>query len=161
MQENALGTKSIPTLFWQYSIPTVAAMLFLGVNTIVDGLFVGRYIGADALAAVNIAMPFSSFLLAFSIVIGIGAQSLIGRKLGEGSGKEANLVFTTALLLAGGIAFVFAGLAVLFSEPIAYVLGSSEKLMPLVSSYISYLGLFLPCLALMMVLDYALKRKIG
>ena len=157
MQENALGTKSIPTLFWQYSIPTVAAMLFLGVNTIVDGLFVGRYIGADALAAVNIAMPFSSFLLAFSIVIGIGAQSLIGRKLGEGSGKEANHVFTTALILAGGIAFVFAGLGVLFSEPIAYVLGSSEKLMPLVSSYISYLGLFLPCLALMMVLDYALK----
>ena len=49
MQENALGTKSIPTLFWQYSIPTVAAMLFLGVNTIVDGLFVGRYTLPDML----------------------------------------------------------------------------------------------------------------
>ena len=157
MKENTLGSRSIRTLFLQYSIPTIAAMLFLGLNTIVDGLFVGRYIGADALAAVNIAMPFSSFLLAFSIVIGIGAQSLIGRKIGEGSTEEANRIFTTSLILAGGIALVFAGLAVLFSTQIAYALGASEKLMPLVASYIHYLGLFLPCLAIMMVLDYALK----
>jgi len=157
IKENILGTECIRKLFWQYSIPTIAAMLFLGLNTIVDGLFVGRYIGADALASVNIAMPFSSFLFAFSIVIGIGAQSLIGRKLGAGCIEAANAGFTTAVVLASGMGVLFTVVAVLFPVQIAHLLGANEHLLPQVAVYIRYLGMFLPFLALMMVLDYALK----
>lgn len=157
MNENVLGKEHIGKLFLQYSIPTIAAMLFLGLNTIVDGLFVGRYIGADALASVNIAMPFSSFLFALSVVIGIGAQSLIGRKLGAGNAKAANTAFTTAILLAGGVSLLFTAVAILFPVRIAYFLGANDHLMPQVSLYIRYSGMFLPFIALMMVLDYALK----
>lgn len=157
MRENILGTASIGKLFLQYSIPTIAAMLFLGLNTIVDGLFVGHYLGNDALAAVNIAMPFSSFLFALSVVIGIGTQSMIGRKLGADSVQEANAVFATAIALAGGISLLFTAAAMLFPDQIAYFWGANEHLMPQVSLYIRWLGLFLPCLAFMMVLDYALK----
>ncbi len=152
-----MGTESISKLFLQYSIPTIAAMLFLGLNTIVDGLFVGRYIGADALAAVNIALPFSSFLFALSVVIGIGAQSMIGRKLGAGHTKEANVAFTTAVVLAGSVSLLLAAVAVAFPQPIAYMLGANEHLMPQVAAYIRCLGFFLPFLAMMMVFDYALK----
>lgn len=152
-----MGTESIGKLFLQYSIPTIAAMLFLGLNTIVDGLFVGHYIGADALASVNIAMPFSSFLFALSVIIGIGAQSLIGRKLGAGSVVGANNAFTTAVVLAGGVSLLFTAAAIFFPVQIAYFLGANEHLMSQVAAYIRYLGLFLPFLALMMVLDYALK----
>jgi len=88
MKETMLGKDPIHKLFLTYSIPTVAAMLFLGLNTIVDGLFVGNYIGASALASVNIAMPFSSFVIALSIMIGIGSQSLIGRQLGAGPNQR-------------------------------------------------------------------------
>lgn len=157
IKENILGTESINKLFLHYSIPTIAAMLFLGLNTIVDGLFVGRYIGTDALASVNIAMPFSSFLFAISVVIGIGAQSLIGRKMGAGSVVEANIAFKTAMVLAVGVSLLFTAAAVVFPVQIAYFLGANEHLMPQVAAYIRYLGLFLPFLALMMVLDYVLK----
>jgi Na+-driven multidrug efflux pump len=157
METSILGTESIGKLFLRYSVPTIVAMLFLGLNTIVDGLFVGRYIGAEALASVNIAMPFSSFLFAFSVVIGIGAQSLIGRNLGAGKTMEANAVFTTALVFTAGVSLLFAAIAVIFPVPIALFLGTNKQLMPQVVSYIRYLGLFLPFLALMMVLDYSLK----
>ena len=157
MKENILGTERIGKLFLRYSVPTIAAMLFLGLNTIVDGLFVSHYIGASALASVNIAMPFSSFLFALSVVIGIGTQSIIGRKLGAGSTVEANTAFTTALLLAGGVSLLFTAGAIAFPAEIAHFLGANEHLLPQVTTYIRYLGLFLPFLALMMVLDYALK----
>lgn len=157
MRENILGTESIGKLFLHYSIPTVAAMLFLGLNTIIDGLFVGRYIGTDALACVNIAMPFSSFLFALSVVIGIGTQSLIGRKLGAGNIEEASIAFKTAIVFAVGVSLLFTIAAVAFPEEITYLLGANEHLMPQVAVYIRYLGLFLPFLALMMVLDYVLK----
>ena len=157
MRESILGTESINKLFLQYSVPTLAAMLFLGLNTIVDGIFVGRYIGADALASVNIAMPFGSFLFALSVVIGIGTQSMIGRRLGAGRVAEANTAFTTAVLLAGGVSLLFTAAAMAFPVQIAYLLGANEHLLPQVAAYIRYLGLFLPFLALMMVLDYVLK----
>ncbi len=157
MSENVLGEEKIMTLFLKYSVPTIVAMLFLGLNTIVDGLFVGHYVGADGLASVNIAMPFSSFMFALSVMIGIGTQSIVGRNLGAGNRRQANAAFTTALFLIIGIALLFLVIAVGWTSQIAYFLGANEHLMPQVVVYIQYLGLFLPFLGLMMVLDYVLK----
>ena len=157
MKETMLGKDPIHKLFLTYSIPTVAAMLFLGLNTIVDGLFVGNYIGASALASVNIAMPFSSFVIALSIMIGIGSQSLIGRQLGAGQIKEAHTAFKTAILLIGGSSLLFAAVAAIFPEEIARCLGANEHILEQTAVYIRYSGLFLPFLSVMLVLDYSLK----
>lgn len=157
MKENVLGQQNITTLFFSYSIPAVAGMLFLGINTIVDGFFVGNYIGVNALASVNIAMPFFSLMLALGVIIGIGTQSLIGRSLGEGNSKAAGDTFTTALMLITGAALVMAAIALGFTNEIAAFLGASSQLMPLVENYITYTGLFLPFLGIMFVLDYVLK----
>lgn len=157
MTETILGQERISRLFFRYSIPGIAAMLFLGLNTIVDGLFAGHYIGADALASVNIAMPFSSLMIALSIMIGIGAQSLIGRKLGAGKTTEAADTFRTALLLCLGFSLFFATIAAALPEKLATLLGASPHLAPMVSTYICYTGIFLPFLSVMLVLDYVLK----
>lgn len=157
MHENILGRENIFKLFIKYSIPTIAGMLFLGLNTVVDGFFVGNYIGAAALATVNIAMPFTSIMLAAGVVIGIGAQSVIGRKLGEGKPGEAADAFRTALILIGTLSVGMSAAALGFSGRIAGLLGANEHLMPLAASYIYYLGLFLPFLGIMFVLDYVLK----
>lgn len=157
MRENILGKDPIHKLFLTYTLPSVAAMLFLGLNTIVDGLFVGNYIGASALASVNIAMPFSSFVIALSIMIGIGGQSLIGRHLGAGQIPEAQTAFKTAVLLIVGSSLLFASGAVLFSEEIARCLGANAPILEQTAVYICYSGLFLPFLSVMLVLDYALK----
>ena len=157
MNENRLGKENITTLFLRYSIPAIAGMLFLGLNTIVDGFFVSHYIGINALASVNIAMPFFSVMIAVGVVIGIGTQSIIGRKLGEGCIKGANDTFTTSLSLMVGISLLLSIIAVGFTKPIAVFLGASEQLMPLVTTYISYVGLFLPLFGVMLVLDYVVK----
>lgn len=157
MNENILGKEKITTLFLKYSIPAIAGMLFLGLNTIVDGFFVGNYIGVSALASVNIAMPFFSLMIAVGVVIGIGTQSIIGRKLGEGDIKAANDTFKTSLSLMVGISLLISVIAVGFTKQIAVFLGANEQLMPLVTTYISYTGLFLPLLGVMFVLDYVLK----
>lgn len=157
METNILGKEKITTLFFKYSIPSIAGMLFLGVNTFVDGFFVGHYIGVNALAGINIAMPFFSLMIAVGVVIGIGAQSVLGRRLGEGDRAAANDAFTTALALMAGVSSLLAVLAVGFHQQIAGLLGANEQLLPFSSVYIGCAGLFLPFLGLMFVLDYALK----
>ncbi len=157
MKESILGTEKIGVLFWRYSIPGVAAMLFLALNTIVDGFFVGNYVGISGLASVNIAMPFTSLMLAVCVMAGLGAQSMIGRALGGGNSQQAKDVFKTSLLLVGLAAAGFAMAAAIFPQFIARVLGANEAIIEQTALYIRYVGIFLPCLALMMVLDYVLK----
>lgn len=157
MQESILGTDKISTLFLKYSIPSIAGMLFLGLNTIVDGFFVGHYIGVSALASVNIAMPFFSLMLAIGVVIGLGTQSFIGRKLGEGNIRAAHDTFKTSLSLILGISLFLVVLAIVFTKEIAAFLGATEQLMPFVITYIRYESVFLPFFGIMLVLDYVLK----
>ena len=51
------GSMNISTLFRKLLIPTVLGMIFSAVFVITDGIFVGKGIGSDALAAVNITAP--------------------------------------------------------------------------------------------------------
>ena len=63
------GSMNISTLFRKLLIPTVLGMIFSAVFVITDGIFVGKGIGSDALAAVNITAPL------FMITTGIGLMS--------------------------------------------------------------------------------------
>ncbi len=157
MQQNRLEQEKITTLFLKYTIPSVAGMVFLGINTIIDGFFVGHYIGVEGLAAVTLAMPFLSISIAVGVVIGIGAQSLIGRQLGEGNSRAVADTFKTAVCLMLGVMGLLAAGAVGFTKPIAALLGASESLLMPAATYIHYTGWFLPCLGVMFVLDYVLK----
>lgn len=60
------GSMNISTLFRKLLIPTVLGMVFSALFVITDGIFVGKGIGSDALAAVNITAPL------FMIAAGIG-----------------------------------------------------------------------------------------
>ena len=60
------GKTNISTLFRRLLLPTVVGMVFSAVFVITDGIFVGKGIGSDALAAVNITAPL------FMITTGIG-----------------------------------------------------------------------------------------
>ena len=51
--------------------PTILMMSFMSLYTIVDGAFVSRFVGTDALSAVNIAYPYVNFLLGTSIMLGM------------------------------------------------------------------------------------------
>ena len=54
------GNMHVPTLFRKLLIPTILGMVFSAIFIITDGIFVGKGIGSDALAAVNITHHFSS-----------------------------------------------------------------------------------------------------
>ncbi|MDU2064173.1 MAG: MATE family efflux transporter [Sporomusaceae bacterium] len=157
MSENILGRENVTALFFKYAIPSIMGMVFLGVNTVVDGFFVGQYIGLNALASVNIAMPFFSLMIAIGVVVGIGMQSLVGRLLGAGEKSKADDAFKTALYLISGISFLLALFSTIFTKEIAVFLGANEQLIDLVMIYLKYEGIFLPLLGIMFVLDYVLK----
>lgn len=157
MNTNVLGQEEVWKLFIKYSVPAIIGMLVLGLDTIIDGYFVGNYIGANGLASINIAMPFNSIILAISIILGIGVQSIIGRALGQGNYNSAKNAFKTAIIMILAICSVTAFASIIFTKHIASFLGANAQIMEDTITYIKYSSLFLPFIGLMLVLDYVLK----
>jgi len=79
-------------------------------------------------------------MIAVGVVIGIGTQSIMGKKLGESNIKEADDTFKTSLILMLGVSLLLLVIAVGFTKQIAGFLGENEQLIPMVTTYINYEG---------------------
>lgn len=92
-------SNTIVRQFWRYTIPTVAAMLVNGLYQVVDGIFIGRYVGSEGLAAINLAWPIIGTILGIGMMIGVGTGALVSIKQGEDNPLEAKQILSTGLLL--------------------------------------------------------------
>lgn len=160
MSENILGTEKISKLFIKFSIPAIISMVIAGTQTIIDGIFLGNFVGQNALASVNMVQPFMQLIIGFSMIISIGSLSFIGRRLGEGRTKEAQDTFKTALICISGVSLVIALLGRLFDEEIAALLGANEVLLEGVSTYVRSIAIFAPLMSLMFLCGF-INRTVG
>lgn len=90
--------KKVPQTVLKFAIPSIIAMILTSLISIVDGFFIGNYLGKDALAAVNLGLPILYLFLAVGIMIGVGGSSISGRLLGAKKIKESIYVFRQTVL---------------------------------------------------------------
>lgn len=83
----------------RYILPSAGGLCVTYLYNIVDVIFVGRGVGALALAAVNITVPFITTLVAISTLFAMGSSTVIAIRLGRGDKRGANDAFMTALVL--------------------------------------------------------------
>lgn len=81
----------IKTLFRKLLLPTVLGMIFSALFVITDGIFVGKGIGSDALAAVNIVAPLWLFSTGVGLMFGVGASVVASIHLSHGKVKVARI----------------------------------------------------------------------
>lgn len=68
----------------RYAIPSVVSMWIFTIYTMVDGMFIGNFVGPLGLAGVNIAMPLVNLTFAIGIMIAVGSSTVIAIHYGEG-----------------------------------------------------------------------------
>ncbi len=122
--------------FFKYVLPSLLAFAFSGVYAIVDGLFIGRSVGDNGLAAINLAFPITAFLLSLGTGIGMGGAVQISISIGrKDKVREKQYYFHTILLL-----FVSCGLTtavlLLIANPLLSFFGAQGELLPLAQAYI-------------------------
>jgi Na+-driven multidrug efflux pump len=64
-------------LMFKLSIPSILGTLMLSLNTFIDALFAGRFLGENALAGISLAMPLTSIVNGFASLIGVGSASVL------------------------------------------------------------------------------------
>ena len=125
--------------FWQliwFCVPAIMTNLFTALfRTLDDGLFVSRYVGPTALAAIKIIAPINSLLMGFSHLFSIGASTLSAHKMGEGDREEANRIFSRVVVSAGVVGAIFSAVVLSFEQPILTFLGADAETMPIALTY--------------------------
>lgn len=160
MDQKILGTEKLSKLFIKFTIPSIIGMIFIGIQGIIDGLFVGNVLGGNALASVNLVQPYMQIIMAAALIISVGAQSIIGINLGKGESEKAQNIFRTASILLILISILVTILGVFFSEKIALVLGANEVLLEGSSTYIQIISYFTAFIAIMFLFEM-IVRVIG
>ena len=125
--------------FFKFVIPSVVSMLVYNLYTMVDGIYVARFVGEHALSAVNISMPYVNFIFAFSILFSVGTSTVVAIFRGENNMKSANETFTRNTIFLTVCALIITLLALVFQNELALFLGASEVTLPYVHDYLGVL----------------------
>lgn len=142
-EHNRLFAQLPPTrLFFRCAIPSMISMAVTSLYTIADGIFVGYYIGAEALAAINLVMPLIMMSFALSDMIAIGSSVQIAIHLGKQKHDEACKIFSFACLMIFVIAIVMGALAFLFARPLAALLGAEGQVADMAVTYMRVYAAF-------------------
>ena len=137
-----LGRDSLTKIILKYGIPSIFTMWVYSLYTIVDGIFIGKYLGAKEIAAVNIVMPYVNISFALGIMIAVGGGTIIAIRLGEGDIKEANRIYslsTQFFMVLGGL---LGTLGVFFPRQMVKILGANDVIIDSAEKYLFIISFF-------------------
>ncbi len=158
--DSEIFEKLPPTrLFFRCAIPSMVTMAFGALYQIADGLFVGRFIGEDALAAVNLVMPIIMMVFAFSNMIATGASVRISVLLGEKNRDAASRVFSFTVKIIFLLSCLIGILGFALSEPFVRLLApeATEQAIRYGITYIRVYAAFAPLVPLYFATDNFLR----
>ena len=146
-------------LFFRCAVPAVVTSVFGALYSVVDGMFVGRYLGEDALAAINLIMPVIMIVEALSNMIATGASVNISMLLGAGKREEASRVFSFSVRFILILSCVISALGFFFARPFIVLLapGASEEAVRLSTVYLRVYAVFGPLIPIYFAMDNYLR----
>ena len=129
---------SLATLFAKTALPVIFVMTMNGLLAVIDAMFLGVYVGANALAAVTLMFPIYMLTVALSTLVSSGMSSLLARHLGGHRIKEAQTIFAGAHGLALTVSALFIIAFLLGGHQITQlVAGGSDKLAAMGYAYLA------------------------
>ncbi len=132
---NPFKARTISSLLIKFSAPAVAGMFVSALYNIISRIYVGHEFGAPGIASITLLFPMGFFFMAFSVLIGVGANALFSIRLGEKNDEEAQYIlgnaFVSLFLLSGTLTL----LGYIFMDQVLAFLGADEVTFPYAKAY--------------------------
>ena len=154
-----MGTDPIGKLLLRQSLPASIGILVMSLNILIDTIFVGQWIGPNAIAAINVVLPVSFFIAALGMSIGMGGGSIISRALGSNHTAKANKTFGNQLTLTLLFTLSFMTLGLVFMESIIPSFGGKGALYAPAKTYYTIVLYGVPILALAMMGNNTIRSE--
>ena len=148
---------AVGKLFRRFLFPTVMGMVFSAVFVITDGIFVGRGIGSDALAAVNLTAPLFTLGTGLGLMFGMGGSVVASVNLAQGKRRVAQINITQSLFVPALLIVLLSALLILCHKPLLLLLGTPPELMVPAREYLVWFTPFLTPLAVFNILMFIVR----
>ncbi|MBI9066460.1 MAG: MATE family efflux transporter [Salinivirgaceae bacterium] len=132
-----LEFKSIPKLLWKFFLPAFTGVIINSLYNIVDRIFIGQGVGAYALSGLSAVFPVMLIMMAFGMMIGMGAGVRISINMGRKDFKRAELVLGNAFALIIIVSLFVTGLGFLIKGPMLRLFGASDLTMGYANEYLN------------------------
>lgn len=140
----SINQKFTPFSLIRFAFPSIVMMVLMSCYTIVDGVFISRYVGSDALSAANIVFPVINVIIAAGIMLATGGSAVVAKELGENKEKAAIEHFTWITAAGVILSVIITVITIVFADPISIALGSDAALLPYCRDYLRFIMLFAP-----------------
>jgi putative MATE family efflux protein len=131
---HALDGAIVPT-FLKYLLPSMLGLIAMTSASLVDGIFIGNYVGITALAAVNLIIPITTLLFGVGMMLSIGGSIRAGKYLGEGNLTAASAIFSKTLMFVALYGVVVICLGLFFEAQLFAAVGATVELLPVMAEY--------------------------
>lgn len=121
-----MGTAPIFPLLLSMAIPGLLGTLTTYLYRTVDQMFVGNFVGRNALGGISVLAPFNNVVIALTLFITVGGASMLSLSMGHQDYKKANKLFTNIIIQAIGMAAVVSLVFSIFAEPFVGLCGAKE-----------------------------------
>lgn len=124
-----LGEQSIKKLLIKQAVPASVGILFMTVNVLIDTIFVGRWIGSLAIAALTVVMPLTFLISSLGMAIGVGGSSVLSRALGKKNHDKAVNVFAHQIMMTFGLCSLLVVIGIIFENEILFAFGAKGDIL--------------------------------
>lgn len=157
MKELDFRNEPVGRLFIKQLIPALLGMLAAALYVVVDGIFVGRGVGSDAIAAVNINNPLMTFVSGLGLMFGMGGGVMASFNLARGQKRAANRNLTQTVIVTTIVSTALTLVLCMFPRQFGYMLGADDRLIDGVSEYMFWYALCFPFMVMMTVLPFFIR----
>lgn len=147
MNLEAMQSRKTRTIL-QFSIPSILAMVLTSLINVIDGFFIGNYVGNEGLAAVNLGLPIVYLYLAVGLMISVGGVAIAGMALGGGEVKTCNAVFNQTMCTATVATLLLSLVMWLGFDPMLRLLGADAVVAGYFKDYYGIMLLQLPIMVI-------------
>ena len=154
-----LETEPVSRLLIKYSLPAIAGMVVYSLYNVVDSIFIGRWVGADALSGLAIAFPIMTLTFALGTLIGIGGASVCSIRLGENNLDAAHRVLGNVFVMSIILGIAFGWSANVFLDEILTAFGASAATLPPAHDFMQITLAALPLTFLFFNLNHVMRAS--
>ena len=132
-----LGEKPIAQLMWKYFLPAFVGVVVYSLYNIVDRIFIGRGVGSIALSGLSSVFPIMLIVMAFGMLIGIGAGVNVSISMGQKDHNKAEKFLGNGLVLMILVSLLVSVLGFLIKTPVLNLFGATEQTIAYAQEYLN------------------------
>lgn len=156
---NSFSSESIGKLLIKQAVPASVGILVMSLNILIDTIFVGQWIGSQAIAAINVVLPVSFFIAALGMAIGIGGSSVISRALGANDKSKALITFGNQISMTIILTLILVFFGLTYIDNIIPVFGGKGTIFEPAKIYYRIVLYGVPFLALSMMGNTVIRAE--